>query len=305
MLKPPAEISLSEAEVRDLLAAEFPEYADLPLRLVAEGWDNAVWRLGKHLAVRLPRREVAAELILHEQQALPILAARTTIPVPSPLAVGVPRGRMPWAWSVVPWFPGRPLLAVPRPARSSIAAPLAAFLRAIHVPAPLGAPRNPVRGVPLAARSDAVEGRLAGGLVPRPDELWRVWEEALTAPGFSAAPVWLHGDLHPGNVVVTESDTGGPTLAAVVDFGDVTSGDPATDLAAAWLCFDGSGRRAFREGYGSDDAALWTRARGWAAVLATALCGNSLDDPEMARLGRETVDEVLTRGEGDRVRFVP
>ncbi|MFD3444082.1 aminoglycoside phosphotransferase family protein [Microbacteriaceae bacterium 4G12] len=317
MLKPPAEISLSESQVRELLAADCPEYAHLPLHLVAEGWDNAVWRLGDDLAVRLPRRAVAAELIRHEQQALPLLATRTAVPVPLPLCVGAPRGPMPWPWSVVPWFPGRALLAVPRSARGSVAAPLAAFLRAVHAPAPPDAPRNPVRGVPLAARSGAVEERLAGGLVPRSEELRRVWEEALAAPLFDGEPVWIHGDLHPGNIVVNGAERGveraaehpapaaAPSLAAVVDFGDVTAGDPATDLAAAWLCFDPAGRRAFRSAYGGDDSALWVRARGWAVVLATALCGNSLDDPQMARLGHETVDEVLARGEGGRVRFVP
>ncbi|WP_108250748.1 aminoglycoside phosphotransferase family protein [Planctomonas deserti] len=311
MLKPPAEISLSESQVRELLVADCREYAHLPLRLVAEGWDNAVWRLGDELAVRLPRRAVAAELIRHEQRALPLLAARTTVAVPLPLHVGAPRGPMPWPWSVVPWFPGRALLAVPRSARGGVAAPLAAFLRAVHAPAPSDAPPNPVRGVPLAARSVAVEERFAGGLVPRSNELRPVWEEALTAPLFDGEPVWIHGDLHPGNIVVTGPEHGaghrapGPALAAVVDFGDVTAGDPATDLAAAWLCFDPAGRRAFRAAYGDDDSSLWARARGWAVVLATALCGNSLDDPEMARLGHETVDEVLARGEGGRVRFVP
>jgi aminoglycoside phosphotransferase (APT) family kinase protein len=305
MLKPAAEITLTERQVRDLLEAEFPELAGLPLRLVAEGWDNAVWRLGEDLAVRLPRRAVAAELILNEQRALPVLAARTTVPVPLPLGVGVPRGSMPWAWSVVPWFAGRPLLKVPRGARESAAPALAAFLRDIHVLAPSDAPRNPVRGVPLAARSAAVEQRLGAGLVPRAGEVRAAWEEALAAPPFVGAPVWLHGDLHAANVVVTDAASGDPVLAAIVDFGDVTAGDPATDLAAAWLCFDAAGRRAFRAAYGSNDDALWARARGWAAVLATALCANSLDDPGMARLGRETVDEVLTREEGDRVRFVP
>lgn len=295
MLKPAAEITLTERQVRELLEAEFPELAGLPLRLVAEGWDNAVWRLGEHLAVRLPRRAVAAELILHEQRALPLLAERATVAVPLPLGVGVPRGPMPWAWSVVPWFPGRPLLEVPRPMRGSVAPALAAFLKAIHVLAPSDAPRNPVRGVPLAARSAAVEQRLGTGLVPRSGELRLAWQEALAAPGFSGAPVWLHGDLHAGNVVVTDTGSGGLALAAVVDFGDVTAGDPATDLAAAWLSFDAAGRREFRAAYGRNENALWDRARGWAVALATAFCANSLDDPGMAQLGRETVDEVLTR----------
>jgi aminoglycoside phosphotransferase (APT) family kinase protein len=294
--KPPAEVALAEEQVRALLAAQFPDLAGLPLRLIAEGWDNAVWRLGDLLAVRLPRRASAAELIRHEQQALPFLAARATVPVPLPLRMGEPLGPMPWAWSIVPWFPGRTMLELPRESRHGGGAALGTFLRGIHVPAPASAPVNPVRGVPLSDRAEVVEQRLASGRVPRSDELRAVWVEALSAPAFDGQALWLHGDLHPGNILMSEADDGSPTLAAVVDFGDVTAGDPATDLAAAWLCFDPAGRSAFRSGYGHDDAALWLRARGWAAVIASALCGSSADDPPMARLGREAVDELLRGG---------
>jgi aminoglycoside phosphotransferase (APT) family kinase protein len=295
--KPTAEIALAEGQVRALLATQFPDLAGLSLRLVAEGWDNSVWRLGDLLAVRLPRRAAAAEQIRHEQQVLPLLAPRATVPVPQPLRMGEPQGPMPWAWSVVPWFPGRVMLELPRESRHGGGAALGRFLRGIHVPALAPAPANPVRGVPLSDRAEVVTRRLAGGLVPRSDELRAVWADALSAPVFDRAAVWLHGDLHPGNIIVSDSDDDRSSLTAVVDFGDVTAGDPATDLAAAWLCFGPDGRRAFRTAYGDDDAALWLRARGWAAVIASALCESSADDPPMARLGRETIDELLRCGE--------
>jgi len=73
---PPAEVPIDEALVCGLLAAQHPDLAELSLRLAGEGWDNAIWRLGQHLAVRLPRRPLAVDLIAHERRWLPGLALR-------------------------------------------------------------------------------------------------------------------------------------------------------------------------------------------------------------------------------------
>ena len=138
------------------------------------------------------------------------------------------------------------------------------------MPAPADAPRNAFRGVPIAHRDDDVRRRLASGRIPDAPALTRVWERALAASEWTGPNVWLHGDLHPANLLLTPSGS----LAAVIDFGDITAGDPATDLATAWLTFDQRARRVFtaalEERRGVDEA-TWDRARGWALVIATAV----------------------------------
>ena len=292
---PAAEIRIDEALVRALLRDQAPGWAEHPLVLAAEGWDNAIWRLGDDLAVRLPRRTAAADLIRHEQEHLPAIAVRLAaegIRVPAPLFCGAPGPRFGWAWSVVPWFEGDSALAQPRAERSTWAARLAAGLRALHRPATEGFPVNPVRGVPLASRDPdmravaAVLSRRDPGLG---DALLTLWTAGVNAPAHTGPALWLHGDLHAGNIIVQAGD-----LGAVVDFGDTTAGDPAYDLGAAWIVFDPVGRAAFRAGLaGAYDDATWIRARGWAAAMAMILLTRSDDRPDMATLGAETAEQLV------------
>ncbi|MBD7949772.1 aminoglycoside phosphotransferase family protein [Oerskovia rustica] len=297
--RPPAEVDVTTGLVRALLAAQHPDLADLPLTVVANGWDNVVLRLGDDLAVRVPRREAAAELVRHEQEWLPVLASRLPVAVPAPVRVGLPSddstgpASFPWSWSVVPWFDGLSALAVDRALRRAFAPELAAFLAALHVPAPPEAPANPFRGVPLAARDASVRERLLLGHVPDDGALLDLWSRLVEVPAWGGPALWLHGDLHPANLVLAPGDH---RLGAVVDFGDMTSGDPATDLATAWITFDAAGRRIFRETVtarcGTDDA-TWERARAWALVIGTAFAAHSDDDPAFADLGAQTLAQVL------------
>ncbi|MFE4466160.1 aminoglycoside phosphotransferase family protein [Oerskovia sp. NPDC056781] len=295
---PSADVDVTVELVRSLLAAQHPDLAGLPLEVVANGWDNVVLRLGDDLAVRVPRRDLAAALVRHEQAWLPTLAPRLPVPVPAPVRVGLPSDgstgpAFPWAWSVVPWFDGLSALAVGRALRRTFAPDLAAFLAALHVPAPQQAPVNPFRGVPLAARDASVRERLASGRVPDDGALLALWSRLVELPAWDGPALWLHGDLHPANLVLAPGDH---RLGAVVDFGDMTSGDPATDLATAWLTFDAAGRRTFREAVtarcGTDDA-TWERARAWALVLGTAFAAHSDDNPSFAELGAQTLAQVL------------
>lgn len=293
---PPAEVDVDEGLVRELLSQQHPDLARLPLRLVANGWDNTIWRLGEELAVRLPRRAVAAALVDKEHRWLPALAARVTsaCPVVVPVAVrtGRPTAHYPWPWSIVPWAPGRSAGTRTAGERTVLAEPLAAVVRALHVPAPADAPPNPVRGVPLLDRDAAVRARLTGD-VPRRAELLALWAELTATPPWTGPATWLHGDLHPHNLVV--DDEGG--LAAVLDFGDLTAGDPATDLATAWLTFDAAGRAVFREQLaGRYDDDTWRRARGWALIMTTAMLTGSADDPVIAGIGHHAAAEVLADG---------
>jgi aminoglycoside phosphotransferase (APT) family kinase protein len=290
--RPPAEVDVTPELVRALLREQHPDLADLPLHTVTSGWDNVTVRLGDGLAVRVPRRASAAALVVNEQRWLPVLAPLLGVDVPVPVRTGRPADGYPWHWSVVPWLPGRPAVDLPPAARRPLAVPLADVVARLHVPAPADAPVNPVRGVPLRSRDAAVRERLASGAVPEPGRVQALWEHALGAPPWAGPPLWMHGDLHPANLLV--DDDGG--LAAVLDFGDLTAGDPATDLAAAWLTFDADGRRAFRErlaGRLGTDPDTWVRARGWALVMATAVLVTSDDDPVFARLAREALAQVL------------
>ncbi|GAA1637288.1 aminoglycoside phosphotransferase family protein [Georgenia ruanii] len=287
--KPAAEVAVDTDLVRRLLAAQHADLAGPPLRLVASGWDNVIYRLGDDLAVRLPRRAAAADLIEHEQRWLPELARRLPVAVPVPVRRGVPGLGYPWAWTVTRWRPGTTAAEVPAGERRAQAEPLAAVVAALHRPAPPDAPHNPVRGVPLAARRDAVIGRLTSGLVPQADRAAALWTELSATPAWAGPALWLHGDLHPANLVVAD---GG--LAAVLDFGDLTAGDPATDLAAAWLTFDATGRERFVRALGhAYDAATWRRARAWALALATALLAHSDDAPVLRAVGDHALREVL------------
>ncbi len=299
--KPAAEVRIDEDVVRDVLRqaeTAVPGVAMRPLDKASEGWDCEVWRLGEDLAVRLPRRAASAPLVLHEQAALPVIGPRieaTGLRVPLPVFAGRPSDAYPWHWSIVPWFAGAAGLAVPRADRTGWAAPLAHALTALHVPAPADHPVNPVRGVPLAVRSPAVRDRLAllrstGALPPATlDTLESAWTEGLDVEAWSRDPVWIHGDLHPGNLVAD-----GGRLIAMIDFGDVTAGDPAYDLAAAWVAFDATGREAFRRALGDRyDAATWARARAWAAAVAIVFVTHSDDNPDYGALGVESSDELL------------
>ena len=282
-----ADIFLDENLVRQLLREQHPDLADLDLRLVANGWDNDLYRLGPELVVRLPRRKVAVPLIEQEQRWVPAIAARVSIPVPSPVRVGVASDAFPSPWTITPWFEGTIASETPFAQHDSLATDLANFVRELHTPAPAGAPRNPFRGVPLAEREPAMRDRLESGRVPQPGEVEAAWRHALGANPWSSDPVWLHGDLHPANILTRDG-----RLAAVLDFGDLTSGDPATDLATAWLTFDPDGRARFRAALDYDDD-TWQRASGWALVLAGAFLANSADSPAMLAIGTHGIEQVL------------
>jgi aminoglycoside phosphotransferase (APT) family kinase protein len=288
---PPAEVAIDAALVTRLVAAQHPELLG-EVTSLSSGWDNELFRLGEDLVVRMPRRAIAVPLVRHEQRWLPVLQELVEVPLPVPVAVGLPSEDFAWPWSISRWLPGEPVAHLAVSDRGALVEPLATFLVDLHVPAAIDAPINPVRGTPLAARDAAVRARLASGAIPHADALLTIWERAVAAPVYDGPPIWMHGDLHPINALA--SPTGG--LAAVLDFGDLGGADPACDLAAGWLFFDAAQRARFRVRIGTaapHDEHTWTRALGWAVAEATAFLLNSEDAPVLDAIGSHAVEQLL------------
>jgi aminoglycoside phosphotransferase (APT) family kinase protein len=274
--EPPREVEVTVELARALLADQHPDLAGLPIVHVEDGWDNAMFRLGEALALRMPRRMAGGALIAVEHTWLPQIAPRLPLPTPVPLRVGAPGYGYPFGWSVVPWLDGAPSdLAPPDADQGGV---LAGFLMALHQPAPADAPHNRYRGsIALGDRADTFElrhaeaERMHGAIGPA---LRRSYEAGVAAP-IDAPRTWFHGDLHGRNVLVNDG-----RLAGVIDWGDMAAGDAACDLAAIWMLLpDREARRQAMAAYPASDA-TWVRARGWAALM-TAMLLSIADNPRM------------------------
>ncbi|WP_439115889.1 aminoglycoside phosphotransferase family protein [Ilumatobacter sp.] len=289
---PAAEWEIDETLVRELLAAQVPELADRPLAMLANGWDNVMYRLGADLTVRLPRRKLAVPLIEHEQRCLELLAPQLPIPVPVPVHHGVPSERFPMPWSICPWFPGvlaaDALFADPiREARR-----LGAFLTALHVAAPDDAPRNEWRGQDARVLAPRVAGNLVHIDLDGSTTVELVtsrFAALVDVDPHAGPPVWLHGDLHAANMLVDDG-----AISAVIDFGDITSGDPAVDLAIGWMLFEAEALEEFRRALPHADGATWSRGAAWALHFALMYLANSADNPRLNAMGRRLLPSVMS-----------
>jgi aminoglycoside phosphotransferase (APT) family kinase protein len=287
---PPAEQQISADQARRLLVVQHPDLADLALVPMASGWDNTMLRLGEALALRLPRREVAVKLLLHEQRWLPQMRDRLPMQVPAPVRVGVAQDGYPWPWSVTPWIDGE--TADLSPPNGEQGESLAAFLEALHTPAPFDAPRNPYRGVALAQRAEIFQNlvaKLRGRTPILGAQVYALWDDALAAPN-DVLPTWIHGDLHPRNVLVL-----GGRITGVIDWGDMAEGDRATDLAAVWMLLPQlETRRRAVAACRSVSPATWIRAKGWALLFAVILLNAGLaDDARMAAIAERTINRLM------------
>jgi len=294
---PAAEVEVTPELVRRLLRTQHPDLAGLPVEPLANGWDNTLFRLGDGLVVRLPRRTLGANILVNEQRWLPVLAPRLPLPVPAPVRIGgpAPDEGYPWPWSVVNFLPGTPASSGVSFDPAVAAADLGGFFGALHAAAPPDAPANPFRGVPLASRAANFAENLATlhGQVNRAEVL-AAWEAALAVPPWSGPPRWLHGDPHPANILIHDGRVSG-----VIDFGDITAGDPAADLSLAWMLLPVTTHDKFRTAYaaaGNDtiSPATWARARGWALNLAIVFLAWSADNPDLHKVGKQTLSATLT-----------
>ncbi|MFJ9446207.1 aminoglycoside phosphotransferase family protein [Kitasatospora sp. NPDC101235] len=286
----PDELDIDEALVRRMVAERFPQWAGLPVEPVEPvGTSNAMYRLGTELVVRIPRIPGVVEEIAKEDRWLRRLAPRLPVPVPVPLAVGGPVDGCPWPWSVLRWLDGTNPVAGRSAQPALLAEDLAAFVTAIRR-------IDPTDG-PAAHRSESLAERDAGtrtaiaavaDLVDA-EAVTAAWEHALRASAPAGPPVWIHGDLQPGNLLV---DARG-RLSAVIDFGCAGLGEPAVDLIPAWYVLPAAARTAFRAAVAVDDAA-WDRARGWALSIALLEVAYYRDSsPRMTGIARHVIAEVL------------
>jgi aminoglycoside phosphotransferase (APT) family kinase protein len=279
--------------VARLIEGQFPEWADLPVREVdLQGWDNRTFRLGNELSVRLPSAEGYVPQIEKEHRWLPRLAPHLPLPIPAPVAKGRPAEGYPWPWSVYRWLPGEPAATARIDDHRGFALELAGFLAALYrIPAedgPAAGPHSFYRGGPLAVYD--AETRQA--ITTLSDEIdpgiaTAIWEEALAAD-WPGQPVWVHGDVAVGNLLVEDG-----RLSAVIDFGSSAVGDPACDTVIAWTFFTGESRDIFRRELPVEPNA-WTRGRGWALWKALITIAGSRDsEPDKAGEARRVLDQVL------------
>lgn len=279
---PPAEVEISLEQVAALIQQQFPQYQDLTLQPFAHGWDNWMLRLGPDLGVRLARRQAAVPLLLREAEYLPQLAAELNLAIPAPLHVGKAQGDYPFPWLIVPWLVGdtanRDLL------QADQASVFERFLQTLHS-LPLALPASPFRSVALAAKAEMIEQRLQriqafARIEPTLLALWQAACDAQAAPQL----VWIHGDIHARNVLVEQG-----RFSAIVDWGDMCSGDPAVDLGGIWSLFPQAEARAHfihSAHYSQGDSDFWLRAMGWAFYVGVVLVDSGrIDHPEHETMG--------------------
>ncbi|RWN13374.1 MAG: aminoglycoside phosphotransferase family protein [Mesorhizobium sp.] len=287
--KPNIDIAL----VSRLIATQFPRWKELAVRPVEfGGWDNRTFHLGDEMTVRLPSAAAYSLQVEKEHRWLPRLAPLLPLPIPVPLAMGVPAESYPWHWSVYRWIEGETaererIASLPR-----FATDLAAFLVALQMIDATGGPasgqHNFFRGGALSVYDGETRQAIAA-LDGKIDTVAAraVWEAALAAP-WHGAPVWFHGDVSWGNLLVRQG-----RLGAVIDFGTSGVGDPACDLAIAWTLFEGKSREAFRAGLPADEA-MWARGRGWTLWKALITVAGQIDvNPVEVEKSRHVIDEVL------------
>lgn len=296
----PGELQIDIDLVQRLVATQFPQWAGLPVRPVdLDGWDNRTFRLGDDMSVRMPSAEGYVPQVKKEHRWLPALAPHLPIPIPVPLAKGTPGEGYPWPWSVYRWLEGAPAATAPITDLRQFAVDLAGFLAALYridaSGGPAAGPHNFWRGGPLTVYDaetreaiDALRDEIDA------DAAMAVWETALAAP-WTGMPVWVHGDVAVGNLLVRDE-----RLSAVIDFGSSGVGDPACDTVIAWTLFTGESREAFRATLGVDDS-TWARGRGWALWKALITIAEHREaNAAKADDSRPVLAEVLADGRENR-----
>lgn len=295
-------MEINEFLVSKLVSERFPRWADLPITPVdLSGWDNNMFRLGEDMLVRLPSAERYVPQVEKEHRWLPGLAPLLPLPIPIPLAKGVPNNGYPWQWSIYRWIEGENATIAGIADLPKFAIALAQFLNALQRIDPTDGPppgsHSFFRGAPLAVYDTETRNAIAilDGKIDT-DKAMTIWETACQT-AWQTPPVWFHGDIAAGNLLMKNGQ-----LSAVIDFGCSGVGDPACDVAIAWTLFSGESREAFRSALRVDKA-TWERGRGWALwkaliTLAEYIQINSSKAVEARRVIAEVLADRANTGQG-------
>ncbi len=286
-------VTIDTALAINLIATQFPEWQQLPIKPVAtSGWDHRTFHLGEHMLIRLPSKAAYAPQVIKEHRWLPYLTTYLPVSIPSPIAMGKPTQAYPWHWSIYRWLPGETLLSTPSTDKASFALDIAHFLKSLHVintsegPAPNS--DNFHRGGSLEIYNTQMLEAL-NILISSIDtaKAFTTWQKALTS-SWQHPPVWIHGDLAAGNILIQNG-----RLSSIIDWGQVAVGDPACDLALAWTFFDCKTRLLFRNTLNLDSD-TWMRGRAWslwkACIIAAGICGATEKETNACR---SVIKEIL------------
>lgn len=281
--------------VQKLISQQFPQWAHLPITPVAvQGWDNRTFRLGSDMSIRMPSAVCYAAKVHIEQKWLPFLAPHLSVEIPQPIALGHPSSHYPFAWSIYRWIEGNSAntLDLDKETFCVVAKELANFLRELHAiditEGPLPGPHNFYRGGDLSVYDQETQDACTKlqGLIDT-EAARRVWQKALSSK-WHTKPVWIHGDVSAGNILLKDKK-----LVGVIDFGGMAVGDPACDVVIAWTFFSGESRKIFKA-TGGLDADTWNRARGWALWKALITLAPFQDkDNADALKQRALINELL------------
>src|SRR5580704_9958806 len=251
------------------------------------GTVNAIYRLGDDLCVCLPWMRRWADALVREQLWLPRIAPHLSLRVPEPVCAGRPAAEYPFAWAVYRWLAGQPYADDLVADECEAAADLAQFVLELRGLDPAGAPRagrRPLRELDADTR-EAIES--AASVIDGAAAL-AAWAAALDTRAWDGTPTWIHADLLRPNLLVHRGRIG-----AVIDFGSVGAGDPASDVIAAWSVFGRAGRATYRAALDVDDA-TWSRARGIALHQAAMIIPYyATTNPGFVTLAKRTVEEIL------------
>lgn len=288
------EIEISESLARALVAAQFPDLAHLPIRRVtSDGTENAIFRLGDDLALRLPRVPGAGKQAEREALWLPRLANHLPLAIPEPVALGNPVQDYPYHWAICRWLDDENAFIRPVDDLDDSARRLARFVRSLWEMPVLGDESLVAtvsgRGVDLIHRDRQTRAAIAQceGLADIAT-LTEIWNHALTTPTWSGPPVWFHGDIHVGNLLTT-----GGRITGIIDWGCLGMGDPACDLTVAWSMMDRESRGIFRKALDVDEV-TWIRGRAWAiSVAVIALPYYIKTNPLLVAISRHSIEEAI------------
>jgi aminoglycoside phosphotransferase (APT) family kinase protein len=290
-----ASLEITIELAKSLINQQFPEFIKLPIQSVEiQGHDNRTFRLGEDKLIRLPSAKSYSVQVQKEHKWLPILASSLSLCIPKPVALGQPSDSYPWHWSIYTWINGvsANTLIMSNDMLNQIAIDLAQFLNELHTidihNAPVPGLHNYWRGDHISIYDTQARTQIMqlNDIIDSQSAL-SLWEAALSSK-WDKPPVWIHGDLARGNILIKDS-----RVNAIIDFGCIGIGDPACDLVITWTLLKNQSRKIFKALINLDPE-TWLRAKGWALWKATfELCRITDPTTEEALMQKNIIRDIL------------